>query len=324
MTPTVPTGSLRSNVDRTCRFRPIAGGGFRAAVEVTRRCNLACPHCFVPRVHLEPKLAELVGVIRKLQEVGCRKVLLTGGEPLVRSDLEDIIRATAEAGIGVDLNSNLFDLAPTRADGLVVSGLGEASVTFYGDRAFHDSFVHRAGAYESTLQSCRLLRERGVEIDIHGPLFSENLRCARHVHGLAESLGAGSLTFFKVVSPSATTGDPIVSRTRHGDSEDRFAPVTPDVVATFVQDLRRRSRIPVRTIGYWSPRNERCQQSCSIVGVTADLKMSPCLLSRRCTPQSRLLTGDTVLQTLLAMRQEVEEGLWQPVCGITSIALVAT
>ena len=214
MTTALPTGSVRRSVDGTCRFRPIAGGGFRAALEITRRCNLACPHCFVPNEHPEPELAEWVAIIRRLPEAGCRKAILTGGEPLVRRDLEELIRAVVESGAGVDLNSNLFGLDAARADALTAAGLGEASVTFYGDRAFHDAFVGRHGAYESTLTACHLLRDRGVEVDVHGPLWRENLRCARHVLDIAESLGAGSLTVFKVLVPAKADRGPSLAATR--------------------------------------------------------------------------------------------------------------
>ena len=323
MTTALPTGSVRSSVDVACRFRPIVGGGFRAAMEITRRCNLSCSHCFGPNQRPEPKLAELVAIIRKLRQLGCRKLVLTGGEPLLRSDLEAIIRGTVNAGVGVDLNSNLVGLGIARADALTSAGLGEASVTFYGDRVFHDAFVGRAGAHESTLQSCRLLRERGVEIDVHGPLWDENLRCAEHVCDLAESLGAESLTFFKVIAPSGTDAGRPFGGTRFGASEDQFPAASLDAVASIVRRLRERGKFPVRTIGFWTPQNDKCEKGCSIVGITADLQMSPCLLSRRRTLQARPVTSDTVEETLTALRQEVREGLWEPLCGMVSDGLPA-
>src|SRR5512136_2465809 len=115
MTQPAATGSLRDNSDRICRFRPVLGGGFRAAIEVTRRCGLHCPHCFVPPQPLDLSLTAIRWLIAELKREGCRKIILTGGEPLLCEDLEEMIRAAAEAGIGVDLNSTLAGLSAGRA-----------------------------------------------------------------------------------------------------------------------------------------------------------------------------------------------------------------
>jgi MoaA/NifB/PqqE/SkfB family radical SAM enzyme len=255
-------------------------------------------------------LVVLAGIIRELQQAGCRKVLLTGGEPLLRHDLEELIRSAVGAGIGVDLNSNLYQLSQARADALVAAGLGEASVSFYGHEAFHDQFVRKRGAYVSTVRSCQWLRERGVELDVHGPLWADNLACAERVHELAESLGAASLTFFKVI-PGSGAG-----AARFSTPQERFPAVSQEALAQAVQRLRAVSRIPLRTIGFWGDRYAECEQACSIIGLNADLKMFPCLLSRRRTPGGQLAAVGTIQEKLALLRHEVREGLWEPVCDL--------
>jgi len=315
MNPTVPTGSVRESADRICRFRRIRDGGFRAAVEVTRRCNIACLHCFVPMNGRDPDLPALVGVIVGLKQAGCRKVLLTGGEPLLRGDLEQVIRAATEAGMGVDLNSNLVGMDAVRADALVASGLGEASVSFYGNQSFHDAFVRRAGAFDSTVGACRLLRERGVELDIHGPLWADNLSHAGGTYELAESVGAASLTFFKVIAFGGTAGAQGFGLTRFGVDAEQFVPPPLESLRKTIEGLRARGGIPVRTIGFWGERNEECEQGCSIVGLTSDLSLAPCLLSRRRESARYPVFGNTVGRTLELLRIEVQQGFWEPVCG---------
>jgi molybdenum cofactor biosynthesis enzyme MoaA len=309
-----PTGSVRESADRICRFRPISTGGFRAAIEITRRCNIACLHCFVPNERQEPDLATLRAILQELGKTGCCKVLLTGGEPLLRRDLEELIRTATAAGMGVDLNSNLVGLSPERADDLVQAGLGEASVSFYGDRAFHDRFVRRAGAFESTVQSCRLLRERGVDLDVHGPIWAANLAFAEFTYDLACQLGASSLTFFKVIALAGTEGGRLFGATRFGVPAEQLAPPDVDELTRVVRRLRERGGLPLRTIGFWGRRDEECGQGCSIVALTSDLSLSPCLLSRRRAPERRQVTGDTLSATLDVLREEVDAGLWEPVC----------
>jgi MoaA/NifB/PqqE/SkfB family radical SAM enzyme len=310
----VPTGSVRESVDRVCRFRRITGGGFRAALEVTRRCNIACLHCFVPNEREEPSLETLRCVLADLAAAGCRKVLLTGGEPLLREDLEEIVRAATETRMGVDLNSNLVGLTAERAARLARAGLAEASVSFYGDEAFHDRFVRRAGAHARTLAACRALRAEGVDLDVHGPVWAENLRFATALADLAVELGAGSLTFFKVIGLGRGGGDAAFGPTRFGADVASFEPPSLEALAEVIGALRARGTIPVRTIGFWGARDAECEQGRSIVGVTANLTASPCLLSRRRTPGPRVLDGANARATLAVLGGEVGDGLWTPVC----------
>lgn len=314
MTRPASTGSIRENADRICRFRPIQGDGFRTALEITRRCNIACLHCFVPNERPEPSLESLRDVIVGLKQAGCRKLILTGGEPLLRDDLEEIVRAASTADVGVDLNSNLVDVSPDRADALVDAGLAEASVSFYGDQVFHDKFVRRKGAYLSTLQSCRLLRARGVELDVHGPVWAENLSHVEHVHHLAELIGAESLTLFKVIGLAGTDGGRLFGDTRFGAEIQDFHPPRLDELAECVERLRAKNSIPVRTIGFWGSLGGECEQGCSIVGLTSDLRMSPCLLSRRNSAATYEVRGDNVVDVLKLLRDEVRRGQWTPVC----------
>lgn len=305
-----PTGSVRDASDRACRFRPVTGGGFRAALEVTRRCNIACRHCFVPAERADPPLEQLRAIIAALAAAGCRKLLLTGGEPLLRDDLEEIIATAAGAGVGVDLNSNLVGLGSARAGALARAGLREVSTSFYGGRDFHDSFVRRRGGYDDAVRACGLLRERGVEVDLHGPLWAENLTFAAHTYDLAVAIGAGSLTFFNVVAPAGG----LFGGTRFGAKAEDFPPAEPAALARILGALRARGGLPVRTVGFRGGVSEECEQGCSIVGLTSDLSLSPCLLSRRREPGRRQTTDKSLAADLAALRREVAQGLWLPVC----------
>jgi len=313
---TQPTRSLRNSSDRMCRFRPIQGGGFRAAVEVTRRCNLACPYCFVPRDADQPSLKTLQKVVRKLATAGCRKIILTGGEPLVRRDLERVVEAATSARIGVDLNSTLVDLDEPRADALAQTGLTEASVSFYGDAEIHDWFVGRPGSWAKTVRSCALLREREVEIDVHCAVWADNLRFVPFLHDLALQVGSGSLTLFNVIEPRVSPAkDPAAARRLPGRSP-RLPPPSLVELAHIVAALRDMNRIPLRTVGFWGDCQRECEQGRSIVGVTSAGTWLPCLLSRRTPRAPRESAVAAPADILDALRLEVGMSYWEPNCAI--------
>ena len=306
MTRPAATGSLRDNSDRVCRFRPVSGGGFRAAVEVTRRCRLRCPHCFVPPQPLDLPPLATPWLMAELKRDGCQKILITGGEPLLRADLEEMVRAAAAAGIGVDLNSTLAGLTAERARALVEAGLTEASVSFYGDRAFHDAFVRKSGCYDAALSACLSLRALGVELDVHGPLWAENLCHAAHLFALAERIGAASLTFFRMVKPLNVGGAAWLSS---------FPDPGRSAFAGILDELRMRASLPIRTVGFHQQEDESCEQACSIVGIDAALRLSPCLLSRSDSCEPAVIRQGGLGQALRLLRAEVQRGDWRPWCG---------
>ena len=113
-----------------------------ALVEITRRCNFACPVCFAQsETHSaslctsDPTIEELSEVFRKLADAGRVFVQLSGGEPTVREDLPEIVAAARAAGCEtVQLNSNGIRLGEDKAyaEKLVASGLSFVFMQFDG------------------------------------------------------------------------------------------------------------------------------------------------------------------------------------------------
>lgn len=73
---------------------------------VTWKCNLQCHKCCVPKEGPEGSLEQFNDFFRKLRATGVQRVVLTGGDPLVRSDIGDIAKSAKEAGLEVYLSTN--------------------------------------------------------------------------------------------------------------------------------------------------------------------------------------------------------------------------
>ena len=75
--------------------------------ELTHRCPLQCPYCSNPleldRVNQELTTAEWQDVMRQAAELGVLQIHLSGGEPTVRKDLEEIVEVAAKAGLYLSL-----------------------------------------------------------------------------------------------------------------------------------------------------------------------------------------------------------------------------
>lgn len=116
-----------------------------AAVEVTKRCNAHCQFCDYWQTRQETPLDDYSEVVRRL---GVLYVSITGGEPLMRKDLEAIIRRIKERNIvyiGVITNGWLLDVE--RAQRLIDAGLDQLAVSLdFPDRR-HDEFRGLPGLF---------------------------------------------------------------------------------------------------------------------------------------------------------------------------------
>ena len=293
--------SCRSSIDGTCRFRPIQGSGFRLAVEVTRRCNLRCRHCFVPREDSQPAAGNLIEILKQAARAGCRKVILTGGEPLLRRDLEAIIAACTECGMLVDLNSNLLTLSAARARRLREAGLGEASVSLHGGPTAHDWLCGLDGCFETTIRGIEMLLKEGIPVDVHGALWDASLSQVQSLASLCEDVGVESLTFFLILPPN-----------RAHNAEGTFALSLPQA-REHIAAARRKVAIPIRTIGLGSPDFSACVMGEGIFGIDVSLRLTPCLLAGgRQEPLS--MQGRTFTAAAEQIRAQRAVGLWAPAC----------
>ncbi|MBJ7593954.1 MAG: GTP 3',8-cyclase MoaA [Candidatus Dormibacteraeota bacterium] len=141
-------------------------------ISVTDRCNFRCTYCmprsrfgpghaFLPRSQIMT-VAEIIRLARILVRLGVRKVRLTGGEPLLRPDLEEIIEGICSAGaLDVALTSNGALLAP-RAQRLKDAGLHRLTVSLDTlDPQLHRGISDSGVALQTVLSGLSAARAAG-------------------------------------------------------------------------------------------------------------------------------------------------------------------
>lgn len=172
-------------------------------VEVTRRCQHACPHCYNvwkgPRGYAdgaELGTSELLALLDRLvAETGATAITLTGGEPLLRPDLPALVGHLAGRGLAVNLitNGTLLDEAH------IAALAGHVAIfelpLLSADRAIHDRLSGLPGAFDRvTLAMARLraARQRVVGVFVATRL---NLPTWRDTAELAFALGLDGVMF---------------------------------------------------------------------------------------------------------------------------------
>jgi len=143
------------------------------AWNLTRRCNLECAHCYIAAGPSEPATGEL-------DTVTCRRIvdelvavnpapllILSGGEPLLRDDLEDIARYAAAQGATVVVGTNGTLLTSERIGALRAAGVSGVAVSVDSLRpGYHDNFRHGQGALAATQAALARLREARLDFII--------------------------------------------------------------------------------------------------------------------------------------------------------------
>lgn len=136
---------------------------YSVTLAVTNRCPFACWHCYnAGRNQDDLPLQVLESLASVLKEKGAVMVTLTGGEPLLRDDLEEIARSF-DNGTCLILGTTGEGLSPQRARRLCTAGVFAAGISLdSSDEAEHDHLRGRKGAFRTALAALNTAREAGL------------------------------------------------------------------------------------------------------------------------------------------------------------------
>lgn len=175
--------------------------------ETTAACNLECIHCrrletakFMSRNDLATRSA--LGFIESLaRDFDPKPVLvLSGGEPLVRPDLFELIRFAHEKGVPVALATNGTLISHFLAKEIVQSGIRRVSISLDGATAeTHDRFRRMPGSFERAVSGFGRLKAWGMSMQLNATLTKHNLHELEAIYHLSLELGAESLHYFLLV-----------------------------------------------------------------------------------------------------------------------------
>jgi radical SAM protein len=179
--------------------------------EVTRACDLACVHCRASALPLreagELTTAEGRNLIREIRHFGRPVFVLTGGDPLKRPDIHELIAAAAESGLPTHLSPSgtplLTHAALVRARD---AGLRGVSISLDGSsEETHDRFRGVPGSFRWSLDGAAAAAALGLRLQINTTLTPYNLRDLPAIATLVGALEAWRWTLFLLV-PTGRAG----------------------------------------------------------------------------------------------------------------------
>src|ERR1700741_3193775 len=172
--------------------------------EVTKGCNLRCIHCRATATELSSPTdlatRNALDIIDQIAAAASPILVLSGGEPLYRSDIFQLARYATDKGLRVALATNGTLVTKDVARMIVDAGVRRVSISLDGaDALTHDSFRGIPGAFEAAVRGLRNLKELGMSVQINMTIARHNAHQLPDVLQLARNLDADALHTFLLV-----------------------------------------------------------------------------------------------------------------------------
>ncbi|AJF26293.1 Fe-S oxidoreductase [Haloarcula sp. CBA1115] len=174
--------------------------------EVTQACELACKHCRAdaqPRRHPdELSTAEGKALLDQARDFGDGQlVVLSGGDPLAREDLPELIDYGTEQGLRMTLTpSGTNSITRDRLAELDDAGLRRLALSIDGgDSEYHDTFRGESGSFEATMAAAKAARDLDIPLQINTTVCAETVEQLPAIRDLVADLDAVLWSVFFLV-----------------------------------------------------------------------------------------------------------------------------
>ncbi len=171
----------------------IAPRPYALLAEITHRCPLHCPYCSNPtqaRNNHELTTDEWKRVIHEAAKLGVLQIGFSGGEPLARRDLAELIRAAREANLYANLITSGIGFDDDRISSLRDAGLDSVQLSFQSDEADLADEIAGAGAHQRKLEVAAKIRAAGIPLSLNFVIHRRNIDRLPEIIGLSETLEA--------------------------------------------------------------------------------------------------------------------------------------
>ncbi len=168
---------------------------------LTRKCNLKCSHCYINATTDELKnelnTEESKRLIDQISEVSRPLLILSGGEPLLRQDVFEILRYGTEKGLRMGLGSNGGLIDAKVAKELKEAGVKTVSISLDSSvPKHHDEFRGVSGSWEKAVNAIKALRENNVLVQVNTTLTQQNYNEIDDIMSLVEEIGVENFHLF--------------------------------------------------------------------------------------------------------------------------------
>lgn len=164
-------------------------------ISITNNCNLRCKMCDIP----SKKVTELntdiwKNVILHAKKLSCETIVFSGGEPLLRDDIFELIPFVRNNNMRTCVTSNGYCIDKTTAKRLFSAGVNVVNVSIEGPEKIHD-WLRGEGAFSKAVEAIGNLQEANIETTIATMVSRYNYKSLNYIIELARDYGVTTIKF---------------------------------------------------------------------------------------------------------------------------------
>lgn len=226
-----------------------------AVWEVTMGCNMRCGHCgssCTSGLPDELTTDEALVLIDQIADLGLRWITLSGGEPLMRSDLPLLVQKFTLCGVIVNIITNGWFIDEAIADRLKKSGVSTVAISIDGTEKIHDE-IRMKGSFERIVKAVKILKNARINVGAVTTVSTKNIDILPQMRRMLIDMGV-NLWQIQLAQPM-------------GNLKERpewvCAPKEIDTIIDFCYDTWLEGKINIRPadcIGYYSQKERIIRQ----------------------------------------------------------------
>jgi pyrroloquinoline quinone biosynthesis protein E len=249
--------------------------------ELTYRCPLHCVFCYNPvdytRHRRELDTAQWIDVLRQARELGAAQLGFSGGEPLLRDDLEILVAEARKLGFYTNLITSGIGLTDARLDALKTAGLDHIQLSFQDSTQELNDFLSHTRTFELKKRVATTIKQHGFPMVLNCVLHRHNLPHVDKIIDMALAMGAEYLELANTqyYGWAHANRDHLMPTREQLDAAEQ-------TVERYRREIGDRCKIFFVVPDYFEHRPKRCMNGWGAVflGVTPDGVALPCHAAR--------------------------------------------
>jgi radical SAM protein len=194
---------------------------FTIAWEVTRACAYACVHCRADAMHTpdpnELNTEEALRLIDRLADFGSPILVFTGGDPMMRKDLYELIAYATQKGLRCSLTPTATALPTTaRLEKARDAGIRRIALSLDAPRPeIHDSFRQVKGSWQRTMDILHRAQSVGISVQVNTTVAKHNVDILDEMIPFLQEVGAVQWSLFFLVPTGRAQAESMISAEEH-------------------------------------------------------------------------------------------------------------
>ena len=231
-------------------------------IEVTYKCNLQCIHCYLPtncRTKKDLSTDVIKKTIKNISELGGLYIVFTGGEPLLRKDIFELIEYAKKLNFAVLLFTNGTLINDIVAKKLKISAVDKVEISLYGNQNSHEKVTRQKGSFKKVFSAIKHLKNNDIKVALKSPIMKQNYSDYKYLKNIAKQFDV-ECKFDFVLTPK-----------NNGDKQPQKYMVSNKKIKNFLPSGEHK---PTSKVLF---SNLICSAGKNIVSISAEGKVNPCL-----------------------------------------------